>query len=213
MRRVSVSILSSDFSHLAQSCQMVNESPAWGFHLDIMDGVFVPNISYGFPIIEAIASQAGKPLDAHLMTVEPSRYFERYKKAGIDWLTVHYETCPHLNRDLQEIRRLGMKAGVAINPATPVSLLEQAVHYADLVLIMSVNPGFGGQAFIETSYDKIELLRNMRKEKNLDFLIQVDGGVNAERAEALYKRGVDILVAGNYVFSAKDPIKAIEAIS
>ena len=128
MGKVSVSMLSADFGHLAQSCQMVNESAAWGFHLDIMDGVFVPNISYGFPIIEAIALYAKKPLDAHLMTVEPWRYYERYKKIGIDWLTVHYEACPHLNRDLQEIRRLGMNAGVSINPATPVSVLEQAVY-------------------------------------------------------------------------------------
>ncbi|HHV39810.1 MAG TPA: ribulose-phosphate 3-epimerase [Bacteroidales bacterium] len=213
MGKVSVSMLSADFGHLAQSCQMVNESAAWGFHLDIMDGVFVPNISYGFPIIEAIALYAKKPLDAHLMTVEPWRYYERYKKIGIDWLTVHYEACPHLNRDLQEIRRLGMKAGVSINPATPVSVLEQAVYYADLVLIMSVNPGFGGQAFIESSYEKIEQLCRMREEKNLRFLIQVDGGVNDSRAEILYEKGADILVAGSYVFSAKDPAAAILTIS
>jgi ribulose-phosphate 3-epimerase len=161
MGKVSVSMLSADFSHLARSCNMVNESPAWGFHLDIMDGVFVPNISYGFPVIEAIAKHAKKPLDAHLMVVEPSRYYQRYKDSGIDWLTVHYEACPHLNRDLQEIRRLGMKAGIALNPATPVSLLDQAIYYADLVLIMSVNPGFGGQAFIESSYEKIEQLNRM----------------------------------------------------
>ncbi len=213
MGKVSVSMLSANFGNLAQSCQMVNESAAWGYHLDIMDGVFVPNISYGFPVIEAIASYAKKPLDAHLMTVEPWRYYEQYRKVGIDWLTVHYEACPHLNRDLQEIRRLGMKAGVSINPATPVSVLEQAVYYADLVLIMSVNPGFGGQAFIETSYEKIEQLCRMREEKNLHFLIQVDGGVNESRAKILYEKGADILVAGSYVFSAKDPTAAILAIS
>jgi len=192
---------------------MVNESPAWGFHLDIMDGVFVPNISYGFPVIEAIAKHAKKPLDAHLMVVEPSRYYQRYKDSGIDWLTVHYEACPHLNRDLQEIRRLGMKAGIALNPATPVSLLDQAIYYADLVLIMSVNPGFGGQAFIESSYEKIEQLNRMRNEKHLDFLIQVDGGIQDGNAGKLYKKGADILVAGNYVFKAKDPIAAISAIT
>ncbi|HKM30969.1 MAG: ribulose-phosphate 3-epimerase [Bacteroidales bacterium] len=213
MGKVSVSMLSADFSHLARSCNMVNESPAWGFHLDIMDGVFVPNISYGFPVIEAIAKHAKKPLDAHLMVVEPSRYYQRYKDSGIDWLTVHYEACPHLNRDLQEIRRLGMKAGIALNPATPVSLLDQAIYYADLVLIMSVNPGFGGQAFIESSYEKIEQLNRMRNEKHLDFLIQVDGGIQDGNAGKLYKKGADILVAGNYVFKAKDPIAAISAIT
>lgn len=213
MGKVSVSMLSADFSHLARSCNMVNESPAWGFHLDIMDGVFVPNISYGFPVIEAIAKHAKKPLDAHLMVVEPSRYYQRYKDSGIDWLTVHYEACPHLNRDLQEIRRLGMKAGIALNPATPVSLLDQAIYYADLVLIMSVNPGFGGQAFIESSYEKIEQLNRMRNEKHLDFLIQVDGGIQDGNAGKLYEKGVDILVAGNYVFKAKDPIAAISAIT
>lgn len=213
MGKVSVSMLSADFSHLARSCNMVNESPAWGFHLDIMDGVFVPNISYGFPVIEAIAKHAKKPLDAHLMVVEPSRYYQRYKDSGIDWLTVHYEACPHLNRDLQEIRRLGMKAGIALNPATPVSLLDQAIYYADLVLIMSVNPGFGGQAFIESSYEKIEQLNRMRNEKHLDFLIQVDGGIQDGNAGKLYKKGADIQVAGNYVFKAKDPIAAISAIT
>jgi ribulose-phosphate 3-epimerase len=213
MGKVSVSMLSADFSHLARSCNMVNESPAWGFHLDIMDGVFVPNISYGFPVIEAIAKHAKKPLDAHLMVVEPSRYYQRYKDSGIDWLTVHYEACPHLNRDLQEIRRLGMKAGIALNPATPVSLLDQAIYYADLVLIMSVNPGFGGQAFIESSYEKIEQLNRMRNEKHLDFLIQVDGGIQDGNAGKLYEKGADILVAGNYVFKAKDPIAAISAIT
>ncbi|HPX78986.1 MAG TPA: ribulose-phosphate 3-epimerase [Bacteroidales bacterium] len=213
MGKVSVSMLSADFSHLARSCNMVNESPAWGFHLDIMDGVFVPNISYGFPVIEAIAKLAKKPLDAHLMVVEPSRYYQRYKDSGIDWLTVHYEACPHLNRDLQEIRRLGMKAGIALNPATPVSLLDQAIYYADLVLIMSVNPGFGGQAFIESSYEKIEQLNRMRNEKHLDFLIQVDGGIQDGNAGKLYEKGADILVAGNYVFKAKDPIAAISAIT
>lgn len=213
MGKVSVSMLSADFSHLARSCNMVNESPAWGFHLDIMDGVFVPNISYGFPVIEAIAKHAKKPLDAHLMVVEPSRYYQRYKDSGIDWLTVHYEACPHLNRDLQEIRRLGMKAGIALNPATPVSLLDQAIYYADLVLIMSVNPGFGGQAFIESSYEKIEQLNRMRNEKHLDFLIQVDGGIQDGNAGKLYKKDADILVAGNYVFKAKDPIAAISAIT
>jgi ribulose-phosphate 3-epimerase len=177
-----------------------------------MDGVFVPNLSYGFPVIEAISHYSEKPMDAHLMTVEPSRYYQRYKDLGVSWLTVHYETCPHLNRDLQEIRRLGMKAGVALNPSTSVFLLEQAVHYADLVIVMSVNPGFGGQKFIPESLEKIDRLSRMRKEKGLGFLIQVDGGVNANNARILYEKGADILVAGNYVFSSEDPVAAIDAI-
>ena len=213
MGKVAVLMLSADFGHLADSCRMVNQSIAWSIHLDVMDGVFVPNISYGFPVIQAIARYARKPMDAHLMTVEPSRYYERYRELGVEWLTVHYETCPHLNRDLQEIRRLGMKAGIALNPATPVSVLEQAVYSADLVLVMSVNPGFGGQAFIEESLEKINRLDRIRKEKGLDFLIQVDGGINDSNARILYENGADILVAGNYVFKSPDPLAAITAIS
>jgi ribulose-phosphate 3-epimerase len=212
MGKVSVSLLSSDFAHLADSCKMINQTNAWSIHLDIMDGVFVPNISYGFPFIEAVSRYSKKPLDAHLMTVDPSRYYQRYRDLGINWLTVHWETCPHLNRDLQEIRRLGMKSGIAVNPATPVSHLEQAVHYADLVLVMSVNPGFGGQVFIPESLKKISELKEMRTRKDLDFLIQVDGGINDTNAPELYKHGADILVAGNYVFQAEDPAAAIEAI-
>lgn len=212
MGKVSVSLLSSDFAHLADSCKMINQTNAWSIHLDIMDGVFVPNISYGFPFIEAVSRYSKKPLDAHLMTVAPSRYYQRYRDLGINWLTVHWETCPHLNRDLQEIRRLGMKSGIAVNPATPVSHLEQAVHYADLVLIMSVNPGFGGQVFIPESLEKISELKEMRTRKDLDFLIQVDGGINDTNAPELYKHGADILVAGNCVFQAEDPAAAIEAI-
>lgn len=152
-------------------------------------------------------------MDAHLMTVDPSRYYERYRDLGVEWLAVHYETCPHLNRDLQEIRRLGMKAGVALNPATPVSVLEQAVHHADLVLVMSVNPGFGGQTFIEESVEKINRLHRIRQEKGLRFVIQVDGGINVSNARMLYQNGADILVAGNYVFNSKDPLAAINAIT
>ena len=213
MGKVAVSMLSADFGHLADSCRMVNQSIAWSIHLDVMDGVFVPNISYGFPVIQAIARYARKPMDAHLMTVEPSRYYERYRELGVEWLTVPYETCPHLNRDLQEIRRLGMKAGIALNPATPVSVLEQAVYSADLVLVMYVKPGFGGQAFIEESLEKINRLDRIRKEKGLDFLIQVDGGINDSNARILYENGADILVAGNYVFKSPDPLAAITAIS
>ena len=212
MGKVSVSLLSSDFGYLADACRMVNGSRAWSLHLDAMAGVFVPNTSYGFPVIEAIARNAEKPMDAHLMTVEPSRYYQQYKDLGIEWLTVHYETCPHLNRDLQEIRRLGMKAGIALNPSTPVSVLEQAVHYADLVLIMSVNPGFGGQVFLKETYKKIQQLCLLRKEQHLGFMIQVDGGVNDTNSDELYRAGADILVAGNYVFSAKEPLAAINAI-
>ncbi|MDD3105003.1 MAG: ribulose-phosphate 3-epimerase [Bacteroidales bacterium] len=212
MGKVSVSLLSSDLAHLADACNMINASDAWSIHMDIMDGVFVPNISYGFPVIEAVSRYSKKILDAHLMTVDPSRYYQRYRDLGISWLTVHWETCPHLNRDLQEIRRLGMRSGVSINPATPVCQLEQAVHYADLVLIMSVNPGFGGQVFIPESLEKIRELKEMRTRKNLDFLIQVDGGINDKNATELYEAGADILVAGNYIFKAEDPLAAIRAI-
>jgi len=190
MGKVSVSLLSSDLAHLADACNMINASDAWSIHMDIMDGVFVPNISYGFPVIEAISRFSKKTLDAHLMTVDPSRYYQRYRDSGISWLTVHWETCPHLNRDLQ----------------------EQAVHYADLVLIMSVNPGFGGQVFIPESLEKIRELKEMRTRKNLDFLIQVDGGINDKNASELYEAGADILVAGNYIFKAEDPLAAIRAI-
>jgi len=163
MGKVAVSMLSADFGHLENECRMVNSSCAEWFHLDIMDGVFVPNLSYGFPVIKAIARYARKPMDAHLMTVQPANHYARCKEIGIEWLTVHYEACTHLHRDIQQIHALGMKAGVAINPATPVHLLDSTLPYADMILIMSVNPGYGGQQFIGETYGKINQLTQMRR--------------------------------------------------
>ena len=213
MGKVAVSMLSADFGHLENECRMVNSSCAEWFHLDIMDGVFVPNLSYGFPVIKAIARYARKPMDAHLMTVQPANHYARCKEIGIEWLTVHYEACTHLHRDIQQIHALGMKAGVAINPATPVHLLDSTLPYADMILIMSVNPGFGGQQFIGETYGKINQLTQMRRERDLSFLIQVDGGVSSENATHLYDAGADVLVAGHFVFSAPDPLEAIRSIS
>jgi|SRR5574344_1489779 ribulose-phosphate 3-epimerase len=206
---ISPSVLSADFGNLNSDIEMINRSRAGWIHLDIMDGVFVPNISYGFPIIKSIAKIAKKPLDTHLMIVDPDRYTERFKEAGVSNLTVHYEACTHLHRSLQNIRNCGMKAGVALNPHTPVSLLEDILEQCDLVLIMSVNPGFGGQKFIEHTIKKVSDLKEMILKRNLPTLIEVDGGVNKENAPILAKAGADALVAGNSVFSAKDREKAI----
>lgn len=206
---ISPSVLSADFGHLSDSIQMLNKSEAGWIHLDIMDGVFVPNISYGFPVIKAIAKEAKKPLDAHLMIVDPDRYVERFKELGVSYLTVHYEACTHLHRSLQNIRNLGMKAGVALNPHTPVSLLEDILPSCDLVLIMSVNPGFGGQKFIENTYKKVTTLKEMIVKGGLKTIIEVDGGVNKDNAKLLSAAGADALVAGNSVFSALNPSQAI----
>lgn len=211
-RLVAPSMLSADFANLACDIEMVNKSQADWFHLDIMDGVFVPNLSFGFPVIERIRDLATKPLDVHLMIVDPDRYLERFKEAGANLLTVHYEACTHLNRTLSRIRELGMKAGVSINPHTPVELLTDVLEYADLVLIMSVNPGFGGQKFIPNSLSRIERLRKMVDAKKLPTLIEVDGGVGPSNARLLYEAGANVLVAGNAVFKADNPLAAIEMI-
>lgn len=206
------SMLSADFGKLDEAVEMINRSEADIFHLDVMDGVFVPNISYGFPVISAIAKKSTKPLDAHLMIVDPDRYVERFGKLGVEYLSVHYEACTHLHRSVQNIRNCGMKAGVALNPHTPVMLLEDIVNECDFILIMSVNPGFGGQSFIENAYSKVSSLKDMIIRKNSNALIEVDGGVNAGNAAKLREAGADILVAGSAVFSDKDPMEAVKRI-
>ncbi|HRX31650.1 MAG TPA: ribulose-phosphate 3-epimerase [Tenuifilaceae bacterium] len=209
---VAPSMLSADFAKLSCDIEMVNKSKADWFHLDIMDGVFVPNISFGFPVVEHIKKEAKKPLDVHLMIVDPDRYIDRFKQAGADWLTVHYEACTHLHRTLSEIRNQGMKAGVALNPHTPVESLTDILEMADMVLIMSVNPGFGGQKFIANTYSKINRLRKMIESRGLATLIQVDGGVDTTNAAELYKAGVNVLVAGSSVFKSDNPLATIEAL-
>lgn len=209
---VAPSILSADFGNLARDIQMVNESQAEWIHLDIMDGVFVPNISYGFPVVKAIAKEAKKVLDAHLMIIDPDRYVERFAELGVDYLSVHYEACTHLHRSLQNIRNKGMKAGVALNPHTPVILLEDIIQECDYVLLMSVNPGFGGQKFIENAVKKVSDLKELILKKRASALIEVDGGVNRVNAPVLAKAGADIVVAGSSVFNAEDPKKEIIAL-
>lgn len=206
---VSPSLLSADFGNLEKDVRMINNSHADWIHLDIMDGVFVPNISFGFPVAEYVKKIAEKPLDVHLMIIEPDRYLSRFRECGADILTVQYEACVHLNRTVSEIRRLGMKAGVAVNPHTPVSLLKHVLPYIDMVLIMTVNPGFGGQDFIPESYEKISELREMIDSGGSGVLIQVDGGVDIKNAAKLVNAGVDILVAGNSIFSSDDPMETI----
>ncbi len=209
---IAPSLLSADFLHLSKDIDMVNRSQADWFHCDIMDGVFVPNISYGIPVVQAIKKEAQKPLDVHLMIVEPDRYFEKFKNAGADIITFHYEASTHIHRSVQMLKSLGVKAGVVLNPHTPVSLLEDILGDLDLVLLMSVNPGFGGQKFIERTYSKIEKLRNMIEEQGVNTMIEVDGGVNTENAAKLFAAGADVLVAGNAVFKAEDPMAAIAKI-
>lgn len=206
---VSTSMLAADFGNLGSEVQIVNESLADWIHLDIMDGVFVPNISFGFPVTEYIKKVATKPLDVHLMIIDPDRYLSRFRDAGADILTVQYETCVHLHRTVSEIRNLGMKAGVALNPHTQVSDLKYILPYLDMVLIMSVNPGFGGQVFIPECYGKIRELREMIDCTSSTALIQVDGGVDKSNAAKLINEGVDVLVAGNAIFNSDDPMETI----
>ncbi|MBN2610954.1 MAG: ribulose-phosphate 3-epimerase [Bacteroidales bacterium] len=208
-RYVAPSLLAADFGNLREDILMVNNSEADYFHCDIMDGVFVPNLSFGFPVLEHIKKYAEKPLDVHLMTIEPEKYIRRYKKAGADILTVHLEACDHLHRVVQEIKSEGMMAGVSLNPHTSVRLLENILAHVDMILIMSVNPGYGGQTFIEHSYSKIATLREMCDNVNPGILIEVDGGVDLSNAGRLYETGVNILVAGTAVFKANDPVKMI----
>lgn len=211
-RIIAPSLLSADFGNLNRDIEMLNRSQADWFHCDIMDGQFVPNLSFGFPIVEQVKKMAQKPLDVHLMIVEPDRYLDRFKEAGADILTVHYEACPHLHRTLQRIKLLGMKAGISLNPHTSVSLLDDIVAEADVVLIMSVNPGFGGQKFIENSYSKISRLREMAEKKNPNLIIQVDGGVDLSNAAKLFAAGANALVAGNAVFKANNPEEVIAGL-
>lgn len=206
------SVLAADFGNLEREIRMLNESAADWIHVDIMDGVFVPNISMGLPVVEAIRRHATKPLDVHLMIVQPERYVEAFQKAGAANITVHAEACPHLHRNVQQIKELGCTAGVAINPHTPVQVLENIIQDIDVVCVMSVNPGFGGQKFIPLTYRKITLLREMIHQSGSGALIEIDGGVNQNNAAPLIQAGADVLVAGNFVFSSQDPGAVIKAM-
>lgn len=206
---ISPSLLAADFTDLRHEVEMINKSDADWLHLDIMDGTFVPNISFGFPVIDAVAKICKKPLDVHFMIEHPERYVQRTAKTGAMMMNVHYEACVHLHRTVQEIHDAGMKASVTLNPSTPVCLLEDILNDVDMVLLMSVNPGFGGQKFIEGTIDKLRALREMVDRKNSRALIQIDGGVQAETAPRLVEAGADVLVSGSYVFKAADPIQTI----
>ncbi len=210
---IAPSILSADFANLQRDCEMINSSQADWFHVDIMDGVFVPNISFGFPVVKAIKKHAKKPLDVHLMIVEPQRYFKEFKEAGADILSVHIEACTHLHRSIQEIKALGMKAGVAVNPHTNVSLLEDVIADIDLVCLMSVNPGFGGQKFIPNTFRKVAQLKQMIEQSGSSALIEIDGGVDLNNYKALVQTGANVLVAGNTVFGSENPVETIKTLT
>lgn len=207
---ISPSVLSCDFANIQRDVEMINNSSADWFHIDVMDGVFVPNISFGFPVVSAIKKHAAKPLDVHLMIANPDQYIEEFKKAGADWLTVHYEACTHLHRTIQVIKSHGMKAGVALNPHTSVSVLEDVLPELDLVLIMSVNPGFGGQKFIPHALKKVSRLKELIQKTGSPALIEVDGGVNLETGKQLLEAGADALVAGSFVFNSENPVETIQ---
>ncbi len=208
--KIAPSILTSDFTRLGETIDMLNSSQCDYIHLDVMDGVFVPNISFGFPVIRNIAKRAEKPLDVHLMIVDPDRYVSVLRDASPEYVTVHYEACTHLHRSLQNIRANGMKAGVVLNPHTPVSSLEYIVEYCDMIVLMSVNPGFGGQSFIESTYRKISETREMLLRVGSHALIEIDGGVNLTNAAALRDAGADVVVTGNAVFASEDPVATVE---
>lgn len=209
---IAPSVLAADFANLQRDIEMINQSEADWFHIDIMDGVFVPNISFGMPVLEAISRHAKKTIDVHLMIVDPDRYISTFKKLGADILTVHYEACTHLHRTLQAIKAEGMKAGVALNPHTNVQLLEDVIQDINLVCLMSVNPGFGGQSFIENTYDKVVKLKELIQQKNASTLIEIDGGVTTKNAKQLLEAGADVLVAGSFVFNSSDPIQTIHQL-
>ncbi len=206
---IAPSVLSADFGNLQRDCEMLNQSNCDWFHVDIMDGVFVPNLSFGFPVLKSIHQHAKKPLDVHLMIVDPDRYVEEFKNNGAYQISIHIEACNHLHRSIQKIKSLGCKAGVAVNPHTSVNLLEDIIADLDLVILMSVNPGFGGQKFIENTYSKTSQLKDLIIRKNSSSLIEIDGGVNGNNARKLIDAGADALVAGNFVFSSPNPVQTI----
>ena len=206
---IAPSVLAADFANLQRDIEMINTSEADWFHIDIMDGVFVPNISFGMPVLQAISKHAKKIIDVHLMIVDPDRYIKTFAQLGSNILTVHYEACPHLHRTLQAIKAEGMKAGVALNPHTNIDLLEDVIQDIDMVCIMSVNPGFGGQSFIENTYEKVQKLKALIERKNASTLIEIDGGVTSKNAKQLVDAGADVLVAGSFVFSSENPTQTI----